>query len=37
MDDQNENLEAFIHAFNNDGEYDDEFDNELGSHNAGIL
>ena len=29
MDDQNENLEAFIHAFNNDGEYDDEFDNAL--------
>jgi hypothetical protein len=29
MDDQNENLEAFIHAFNNDGEYDIEFDNAL--------
>ena len=45
MYDKNENLEAFIHAFNN-GEYDDEFDNALGSdrshvipsaHNAGIL
>ena len=35
MDDQNENLEAFIHAFNN-GVCDVEFDNALGSDRSVI-
>jgi len=35
MYDKNENL-AFIHAFNN-GEYDDEFDNELGSDRSRVI